>query len=174
MLIRNIVIACAVMGIALMAAKTQAAPSPASYQARVVGVLDGDTLKVLDANRQEHRIRLARIDAPEKAQAFGTRAKISLSELCFGRQATIEEEDRDRYGRVVARVICGGEDANLAQVKRGMAHVYEDYLKTKRSDRQRNAALASEYLAAQAGARQSRTGLWSDPSPMAPKDFRHR
>jgi endonuclease YncB( thermonuclease family) len=36
-------------------------------EGRVVSVADGDTITLLDSNRQQHRIRLAGIDAPEKA-----------------------------------------------------------------------------------------------------------
>lgn len=64
---------------------------------RVVAFMDGDTLAVLDAGRQEHRIRLAEIDAPEKGQPFGQRSKQSLSGLCFGREAVIEDRGHDRY-----------------------------------------------------------------------------
>ena len=56
---------------------------------RVVAVADGDTLTILDAGRQQHRIRLAEIDAPEKRQSFGQRSKQSLSDLCYGRDAAI-------------------------------------------------------------------------------------
>ncbi|MDH1900617.1 thermonuclease family protein [Aeromonas caviae] len=75
---------------------------------RVVAVADGDTLTILDASRQQHRIRLAEIDAPEKRQPFGQRSKQSLSDLCYGRDAAIEDGGRDRYGRTIGRVSCAG------------------------------------------------------------------
>jgi endonuclease YncB( thermonuclease family) len=51
---------------------------------KVIGVSDGDTITVLDAERTQYKIRVAGIDAPEKAQPFGQRAKESLSTLVFG------------------------------------------------------------------------------------------
>ncbi len=92
-----------------------------TFLATVVGIADGDTLTVLNNERQEIKIRLAEIDAPEKHQAFGTRSKQSLSDLCFGKQAEIIPQVKDRYKRTVARVKCSGVDANTEQVKRGMA-----------------------------------------------------
>ena len=73
---------------------------------RVVNVADGDTLTVLDAAQRQHKVRLADIDAPEKGQAFGQRARESLAALCAGQPAEVEQAGRDRYGRVVGRVTC--------------------------------------------------------------------
>ena len=88
---------------------------------RVVGIADGDTVTVLDANRQQHKIRLAGIDAPEKTQPFGDRSKQNLSTLVFDKQVAVEWKKQDRYGRTVGKVLINGIDANLAQVKAGMA-----------------------------------------------------
>ena len=95
----------------------------------VVGIADGDTFTVLNHDKQEVKIRLAEIDAPEKRQAFGTRSKQSLSDLCFGKQAEITPQVKDRYRRTVAHVKCSGVDANTEQVKRGMAWAYTSYVK---------------------------------------------
>ena len=127
---------------------------------RVVAVADGDTLTILDASRQQHRIRLAEIDAPEKRQPFGQRSKQSLSDLCYGRDAAIEDGRRDRYGRTIGRVSCAGIDANAEQVRRGMAWVFDRYA-TDRS-----------LYAIQDEARAARRGLWSDPAPVPPWEYR--
>ncbi len=71
---------------------------------RVVGVTDGDTLKVLLADQQLLRIRLAFCDSPEKKQAFGVRAKQAMSELVFGKEIDLRPHAIDRYGRTVAQV----------------------------------------------------------------------
>lgn len=71
---------------------------------RVVGVADGDTVTVLDAGHQQHKIRLQGIDAPEKAQPFGERSKQNLSRMVFGKDVRVEWEKRDRYGRIVGKV----------------------------------------------------------------------
>ena len=87
--------------------------------ARVVSVHDGDTLTVLIESRQV-KVRLTDIDAPELRQPFGTRSKQSLSELCFGKVASLDVRGQDRYKRSLARVTCAGTDANAEQVRRGM------------------------------------------------------
>lgn len=71
---------------------------------RVIGIADGDTITVLDANRQQHKIRLQGIDAPEKAQPFGERSKQSLSQMVFGKDVRVEWDKRDRYDRIVGKV----------------------------------------------------------------------
>jgi len=99
----------------------------ALFLATVIGISDGDTLTVLNENKQQVKIRLAEIDAPEARQPFGTKSKQSLSELYFGKQAQIKPQVKDRYGRTVARVTCEGVDANAEQVNRRMAWVYRKY-----------------------------------------------
>jgi len=54
---------------------------------RTIGVTDGDTIKVLTAAKQQMRVRIAFIDAPEKGQPFGQRAKAAMSELLFGKMS---------------------------------------------------------------------------------------
>lgn len=85
---------------------------PASAH-QVIGVSDGDTLTLL-VDRKPLKVPLANIDAPEKAQAFGNVSRQSLSALCFGKEATYQAQDVDRYGRTVAVVMCAGVDANRA------------------------------------------------------------
>ena len=94
----------------------------------VVAISDGDTIKVRCPDRPQLVIRLAEIDAPEKAQPFGQRSKELLSTLCFKKQAEIRPSMRDRYGRTVARILCAGTDANAAMVRAGMAWAYTRYL----------------------------------------------
>jgi endonuclease YncB( thermonuclease family) len=94
---------------------------------RVVRIADGHTLAILEASNHQRRIRLADIDAPEKAQPFGTRSRRSLAELCAGKVATVDDHGQDRYGRTIGQVMCAGIDANAEQVRRGMAWVYVQY-----------------------------------------------
>ena len=72
----------------------------------VVGVADGDTITVLDANRAQHKIRLGGIDAPEKSKSFGQRSKQSMSTLVFGKKVDEQWNKHDRYHRDVPE--CGG------------------------------------------------------------------
>jgi len=71
---------------------------------RCVAVIDGDTIRVLTVDQQLLRVRLAFIDAPERRQAFGTRAKQAMSDLVFGHEVTLYPHAIDRYGRTVAIV----------------------------------------------------------------------
>lgn len=86
----------------------------------VVAILDGDTIDVL-VDRQPIRVRLAQIDAPEKRQAFGTRARQTLAGLVFRQSVTVEEAGRDRYGRVIGAVYVSGVSVNAQMVELGMA-----------------------------------------------------
>lgn len=125
----------------------------------VIGISDGDTLTVL-VDKKPVKIRLANIDAPEKAQAFGQRSRESLSDLCWGKDATYEVQDIDRYRRAVAAVTCAGVEANRAQVERGMAWVYTKYNKDP------------SLPVMQERARVERRGLWRDVDPVPPWEFR--
>ena len=125
---------------------------------QVVAVMDGDTVGLL-VDRQEFRIRLAQIDAPEKRQAFGQRAKQSLSELVYGHAVKAVTEGEDRYGRTLATLYVGDVDVNAEQVRRGMAWVYRQY------------AHDPSLYALEAKA--ARRGLWADPDPVPPWEWRH-
>ena len=130
-----------------------------AYAHKVIGIAEGDTLTLL-VDEKPLKIRLANVDAPEKNQAFGERAKQSLSDLCRGKNAIYKKQDVDRYGLIVAVVTCDGVEANRAQVERGMAWVYARY----------NQDLLLPGL--EAMARRDRRGLWSDPAPIPPWKFR--
>jgi endonuclease YncB( thermonuclease family) len=130
------------------------------HEGKVVGVSDGDTLTVLISERQI-KVRLAEIDAPEKRQPFGERSKQSLSELVFGKWVKVSQQDLDRYGRVVGRVHTGGLDVNAEQIKRGMAWIYRQYNRDR------------SLLAVEQEAKSAKRGLWTDPNPIAPWEYRH-
>lgn len=139
----------------------------AALQGKVVGISDGDTITLLDANNREYKIRLAGIDAPEKSQAFGTRSKQHLSDLVFGKSVVVDWNKTDKYGRTIGKVLVSGQNANLNQVKAGMAWHYKEY------EKEQSAVDRDEYSKAEAMAHTQRLGLWSDPHPIPPWDFRH-
>ena len=134
---------------------------------RVVGVADGDTITVLDADMVQHKIRLAGIDAPEKKQAFGNRSKESLSDMVYDKTVNVETEKRDRYGRQIGKVLVNGQDVNLVQVERGMAWFYRQYQREQSPNDRRL------YEAAEDAAKAGKRGLWRDSEPVPPWDFRH-
>lgn len=127
----------------------------------VVAIADGDTLTAL-CGQEQVKVRLAEIDAPEKAQPFGQRSKQSLSDLCYQKQAEINIQTKDHYGRSVARVVCDGVDANAEQVAQGMAWVYDKYVTDK------------SLYQLQSQAKSNKRGLWIDPSPVMPWEWRHK
>ena len=151
----------------------------ATLDGRVVGVHYGDTITVLDASRKQYKIRLAGIDAPEFKQAFGSRSKQNLSRLVFGHDVRIEWQKRDRYRRILGKVWtissdapCQASscpktlDANLAQITDGMAWHYKHYERDQSpEDRER-------YAFAEREARAKKAGLWADPSPVPPWEWR--
>jgi len=133
---------------------------------RVVGVADGDTITVLDADKVQHKIRLSGIDAPEKKQAFGNRSKESLSELAVDKTVNVETSKRDRYGRQIGKVLVNGRDVNLVQVERGMAWFYRQYQRDQSPNDRRL------YEAAEDAAKADKRGLWRDAEPVPPWEFR--
>ncbi len=133
---------------------------------RIVSVADGDTVTLLDANLQQHKLRLSGIDAPEKRQPFGNRSRLHLGALVFGRQVRADCPKTDRYKRAVCRLEVDGIDANLAQVEAGMAWHYKAYT------REQSPADRWRYAKAEDRAREARHGLWADRAPVAPWDFR--
>ena len=129
------------------------------YQGKVVKIADGDTLTLL-VNNEQHKIRLSDIDTPERKQPFGTRAKQALSELAYSKQARVLEVTVDRYGRIVGRVYVDGVDVNRELVARGYAWVYRKYSND------------AELLRLEAEANQKGLGLWADPNPIPPREWR--
>ncbi len=130
---------------------------------RIVGVSDGDTVKVLDSAQQLHTVRLMGIDAPEKAQPFGQRSKQSLSELVYQQHVRVEWSKEDKYGRVVGKIrLQDGLDVCLEQIKRGMAWHYKQYTKEQPVEDQ------VTYAKFETEAKDRKVGLWSDDAPTPP------
>jgi endonuclease YncB( thermonuclease family) len=135
-------------------------------QGKVIGVADGDTLTILDRRRQRHRIRLDGIDAPERTQAYGRRARESLAALAHGRHAVADCAKIDRYGRAVCRVTIDGVDVGLEQLRRGLAWHHVVYAGAQAD------TVRVRYARAERRARSAGTGLWSMPAPTPPWDYR--
>lgn len=144
--------------------QTEVAP----YAAHVVAVTDGDTVRVIDVNQRQHKVRLQGIDAPEKSQPYGRRAKASLIELVAQKDVWVDTHKHDRYGREVGRILLEGRDIDLEQLRRGLAWHYKAYAR-EQTPEQRQA-----YANAEAQAREAHLGLWADPAPVPPWEFRHR
>ena len=137
-------------------------------QGKVVSVADGDTITVLDAEKNQHKIRLQGIDAPEKAQAFGAKSKQALYEMVHGKTVQVSFEKSDKYGRILGKVLLDGQDICHQQIKAGLAWHYKKY------QNQQPLADRDAYSASETAAKNEKLGLWSDPRPVAPWDFRKR
>ncbi|EBZ0633530.1 micrococcal nuclease [Salmonella enterica subsp. enterica serovar Hvittingfoss] len=133
----------------------------AEIQGKVIRVLDGDTIEVLQENKPV-RVRLANIDAPEKKQAYGHWSTNQLKGLLAAQPVTVAYTLTDRYGRIIGRVFtANGIEVNRLMVKSGAAWVYEQYNTDK--------ALP----AMQREAQTQKCGLWADSQPVPPWEWRH-
>ena len=147
----------------------------ADITGRVVAVTDGDTIKVLDADNTEHKIRLTGIYAPERNQPYGNASRKYLASLVAGKEVFVESNKNDRYGRVLGKVwvqpsdcpICDKTlDANYAQLLAGMAWWYRYYAQEQTpEDRGR-------YDSAEDEAKARGRGLWAEPNPINPYEWR--
>jgi micrococcal nuclease len=147
------------LALCMTAVSAQAASYPFSLKGEVVGVTDGDTIKLLQ-DKKQYRIRLNGIDAPEMGQAYGRKSKDYLASLVAGKRVEVIVRDTDRYGRYVGDVLVGGESACAELVAAGLAWHYTAYSK-------------DEKLAAlEKAARAKKLGLWADPNPIPPWEFR--
>lgn len=136
----------------------------------ITRILDGDTLEVRGEGKLV-RVRLADIDAPEKSQPFGQRAKQKLTQLVSNVDGVaVQPTGQDRYGRTIARVYvkkcqpqCLAYYVNAEMVKSGLAWAYRYHEKA-----------TSEYMKAlENEARASKVGLWSVPGAVEPWRYRH-
>jgi len=135
----------------------QRAPDPAPFRAKVIGVTDGDTMKVLHG-KTAVTVRLYGIDAPEKRQPFAERARQRLSELAFSRTVTVLPRGRDRYGRILASVVLpGNQNLNEILVAEGLAWWYRRY-----------APRETRLESIEEAARDQGLGLWAEQDPTPP------
>ena len=134
----------------------------------VIGVSDGDTIKVLDDSKQVHSVRLMGIDAPEKAQAFGQASKQSLFDLVYMKPVSVEWGKKDKYGRTVGKVLTPeGVDVCFEQITRGLAWHYKKYSNEQPlEDRE-------TYARAEFKAQEERLGLWLEETQVPPWLWRH-
>lgn len=131
----------------------------ADFSGVVVRIFDGDTVEVL-VNQKPVRVRLAEIDAPEKAQAFGTRSRQTLAAAVFKKSVDVKTNGLDQYGRFIGTLLIDGHSVNRMMVAQGMAWVYPQYLVDR------------SLLDVEASARASKAGLWADPHAVAPWKWR--
>jgi endonuclease YncB( thermonuclease family) len=137
--------------------------SPKEIVGKVIHIADGDTLTVLDGDKVQHKIRLHGIDAPEKGQAFGTKAKEALAERVHEKTVRVVWKEKDRYGRIVDDLYLGSRHVNTEMVRDGFAWWYRRY-----------APKSKELERAEEEAREEPRGLWHDKQPEPPWEYRKR
>ncbi len=129
----------------------------------VVGVTDGDTVRVLvreEGKLRPVKVRLSEIDAPESGQPFGVRSHQALARRIFLRWVRVEVSGVDRYKRPLGTLYLGSENINHWLVREGWAWRYDRYSRSE------------ELLRLQGEARRERRGLWVDKEPVPPWEFR--
>lgn len=98
-----------------------ASVSAQSLSGKVISVQDGDSFTLLTPERKQVKIRVAEIDAPERGQPYGNRARQELTRLIKDQHVTVETQVVDRYGRIVGKPIIGDKDITAEMVKIGAA-----------------------------------------------------
>ena len=135
---------------------------------KVIKVSDGDTITVLDNNNQKHKIRLKGIDAPESQQVYGDISTQSLAELVYDKEVVVNWDKKDKYYRILGKVIIGGKDANYEQLKKGLAWYYKQYEKDLSDDDK------ERYSEVEGLAKNYGVGLWADSNSIPPWEFRRK
>jgi endonuclease YncB( thermonuclease family) len=132
----------------------------------VVAISDGDTVTLLTQDKQQLKIRLVGIDTPEKKQAFGSKARDQLASRIFKHDVEVDLRKKDQYGRHLGVIYLGGVDINQSMIQDGYAWFYKHYAKEQPKEE------ALRYAKAEADARSKQRGLWADPNPVPPWEFR--
>jgi endonuclease YncB( thermonuclease family) len=134
-----------------------------TFSGKVIGIKDGDTVVVIDSLNIQTTLRLAEVDCPEKAQAFGTKAKQFTSDEVYLKQVIYIVTDTDRYGRSIAKIYYDNNKYLSAEIiKNGFGWQYKKY----------STSFVLSKLEAEA--RKNKKGLWIDPNPIYPPDFRRK
>ncbi len=143
-----------------------APPKPTASRAanahlwRVVGVYDGDTITCIDDTNTQQKIRMAEIDAPELGQDFGTVSREAMAAMVFGKTVDVTDSGKDRYGRWIGHISVNGLNVNREMIATGNAWHYSAYS----SD--------PSLAAVQSQAQTQKLGLWAQPNPTPPWNYR--
>lgn len=126
---------------------------------KVVSIHDGDTITILQ-DKEQIKVRLFGIDAPELKQPYGKKSKQFLANLIAGEVVEVEENGKDRYKRTIGTFYLNGKDINAQMVENGYAWAYRKFSK--------------KYTAQESKARKQGLGLWRDKEPISPWEWRKR
>ena len=140
---------------------------------KVTAITDGDTITITDANKEEHRIRLGEIDAPEKSQEYGKESAVEIKDLLLGKDVKVFWKKKDRFewktsdhqtktGRIIGGVYLDDRFINRELVERGAAWHYKEFSKDE------TLAIAQTY------AKDHKYGLWANPDAVPPWEYRKK
>lgn len=140
----------------------------ALFQGVVVGIADGNTVRIKAAN-ETFTARLIGLDAPDLDQEFGHESLNALTRLTFNKQVMvklIEAEGQDDRGRYFAQLATNSGDVGLYMLEHGFAWSYT-----------RNASSMGDdwdyaYTQAEYSAKGRREGLWKSDRPVPPWTWR--
>jgi len=133
-----------------------------TYFAKVIRIIDGDSIVILTNDNLQIKVRLEGIDCPEKSQDFGEKARQYTAALCFNKNVRIEKKGQDRYGRTLAYIYVDDLCVNKELLKAGLAWHFKKY----NTD--------PELAKLEKNARSEKKGLWAQPSPTPPWEFRKK
>ena len=132
-----------------------------SFPGKVIKTSDGDTVWFRYTRGKKVKVRLIGIDAPELNQAYGAISKKTLQRHCSKVRAELEPLGKDRYGRVLGKITCNGQNMNEYMVREGFAWAYRKGVQTLL------------YQSLEVQAKFNKKGLWSGTKPpIPPWEFR--
>lgn len=143
-----------------------AVPDVEFIQGKVSAVTDGDQITVKTTDAKVFAIRLQGIDAPEPDQPYGDKARLDLEALLLGKDVSVVVHRIDAQGRYVGTVFFNGQDIGGRMLENGGAWHY------KRVSSEQSSDVRARYAKAELKARESKAGLWAEPMPIPPWEFR--
>ncbi|WP_257639992.1 thermonuclease family protein [Campylobacter concisus] len=130
-----------------------------AFPAKVIKISDGDTITVL-SGKEQTKVRLYGIDAPEKKQDYGQKSRQFLASLIAGQVVEVEPKGKDRYKRTLGIIRYKDQDINAQMVLNGYAWAYVKYSRI--------------YVDHEKLARENKQGLWQSSNPTPPWEWRKR
>lgn len=128
-----------------------------AFSAKVIKISDGDTITVLNGKEQT-KVRLYGIDAPEKKQDYGQKSRKFLASLIAGQVVEVDPKGKDRYKRTLGIIHYKDQDINAQMILNGYAWAYVKYSKI--------------YVDQERLAREKKLGLWQSSDPTPPWEWR--
>ena len=141
---------------------------PATVHLTVQRFIDGDSFVGKRQNGQSVPVRISGIDAPERGQSGSRQADRALRSMLGERLLELRVVKRDRYGRLVGRLLADGTDVGLQLVRQGLAWHF------KRYEHEQAPGVRRQYRQAQRSARDQGIGIWKNPNALPPWEWRRQ